>query len=223
MWLSKGMYLNRSLPWGLKKKFSGVFSKNAFGGDISLSGRGSDLDQTKRIQEELPKLLHKYGVVSLIDLPCGDQNWISKVPLENIDYLGADIVKELIQKNQELHGSRERTYVELDITQEIPSRATLILCRDLLVHLNTQQIYKALHNMKRSGSSFILTTTFTDNRAYRNLPIITRSVGWRPINLQAAPFNFPEPLEVINEECTEGEGVFADKSLGLWRLSDLPI
>ncbi len=217
------MYINRSLPGGLKKKFARVFSKNAFGGDTSLSGRGSDLDQTKRIQVELPKLLRKYGVVSLIDLPCGDQNWISSVPLDNITYVGADIVRDLIKENTELYGSKIRSYVELDITREIPSRADLILCRDLLVHLNTKQIYKALRNMKNSGSTYILTTTFTGNRTYKNLPIFTRSVGWRAINLQSTPFNFPEPLEVVNEECTEGNGLFSDKSLAVWRLSDLPV
>jgi hypothetical protein len=162
-------------------------------------------------------------VASLIDLPCGDQNWISNVPLDNIAYVGADIVRELITKNTELYGSKSRSYVELDITREIPSRADLILCRDLLVHLNTKQIYSALQNIKRSDSTFILTTTFTDNRAYKNLPIFTRSVGWRAINLQAQPFYFPEPLEVMNEECTEGNGLFSDKSLALWRLSDLPL
>lgn len=217
------MYVNRRLPWGLKKKFAGIFSKNAFGGDTSLSGRGSDFDQTKRIKAELPKLLRKYGVASLIDLPCGDQNWISNVPLDSIAYTGADIVRDLIIKNTELYGSKSRSYVELDITREIPSRADLILCRDLLVHLNTKQIYSALQNIKRSDSTFLLTTTFTDNRMYKNLPIFTRSVGWRAINLQAAPFNFPKPLEVINEGCTESSGLFADKSLALWRLSDLPV
>jgi hypothetical protein len=211
------------LPWGLKKKFTTVFSKNAFGGKTSLSGQGSDLDQTKRIQDELPRLLRKYSVASLVDLPCGDQNWIAKVPLDNLTYVGADIVKDLIRENNALYGSKNRSYVELDITREIPPRADLILCRDLLVHLNTKQIYSTLRNIKRSGSTFILTTTFTDDREYRNLPIFTRSVGWRAINLQAAPFNFPEPLEVINEECTEGNGLFSDKSLALWKLSDLPV
>jgi hypothetical protein len=217
------VYINRTFPGGLKKKFAGVFAKNSFGGDTSLSGRGSDLDQTKRIQEVLPGLLSRYKVTSLTDLPCGDQNWISEVPLGNINYVGADIVAALILKNNELYGSTTRSYIELDITREVPPQADLILCRDLLVHLNTHQIYKALRNMKRSGSSFILTTSFTGKRAYRNLPIITQSVGWRPINLQAAPFNFPEPIEVVNEECTEGEGRFADKSLALWKLSDLSV
>jgi hypothetical protein len=222
-WFNKVVYVNRSVPWGLKKKFAGVFSKNSFGGETSLSGRGSDLDQTKRIQEELPKLLIRYGVKSIIDLPCGDQNWISKVPLGNVTYVGADIVPELVLENTNFYGSSNRTFIELDITKEIPPRAELILCRDLLVHLNTKQIYLALRNIKRSGATYILTTSFTDNRPYKNLPIFTRSVGWRAINLQSEPFNFPEPLEIVNEECTEGAGEFSDKSLALWKVADLPL
>ena len=217
------MYINRSLPVRLKKKFAGVFTENAFGGETSLSGRGSDLDQTRKIQEELPKIFEKFAVVSLTDLPCGDQNWISKIDLGAIEYLGADIVAELIAKNNEKFSGNNRTYVELDITREIPPRSDLILCRDLLVHLNTKEITKALRNIKLSGSTYLLTTTFTGDRKYRNLPIVTRSVGWRPINLEATPFSFPKPLEIINEGCTEGGGSFADKSLGLWRIADLAI
>lgn len=222
-WLNEAVYINRSLPGGLKKKFAGVFSENAFGGDISRSGRGSDLDQTKRIQDELPKLLRKYGVESLTDLPCGDQNWISKVDLDGFNYVGADIVASLIEENNELYSRENRTYIELDITREIPPRSDLILCRDLLVHLSTKEIHKALRNIKLSGSTYLLTTTFTGNRNYKNLRIVTRSVVWRPLNLEADPFKFPKPLAIINEGCTEGAGAYADKSLGLWRISDLNI
>lgn len=222
-WFTTFMYLNRSFPTGLKKKFKVVFDNNAFGGEISLSGRGSDLDQTKRIQEELPKLFKEFSIASIIDVPCGDQNWIAKIELGSIKYTGADIVSDLISENQTLYGKQTRSFIELDITKAIPPRADLILCRDLLVHLNTREIRKALRNIKLSGSQFLLTTTFTDNREYKNLPIITRSVGWRPINLQSAPFSFPEPLRIVNEGCTEGMGLFADKSLALWRLSELNV
>lgn len=42
------------------------------------------------------------------------------------------------------------------------------------------------------------------------------------INLERAPFGFPPPLELVNEGCTEGDGRFADKSLALWRIAELP-
>lgn len=48
---------------------------------------------------------------------------------------------------------------------------------------------------------------------------------WRPINLQLAPYHFPQPVDRLNEgsaEVDEDLGAFPDKSLGLWRLADLP-
>jgi hypothetical protein len=45
---------------------------------------------------------------------------------------------------------------------------------------------------------------------------------WRPLNFEQPPFGFPRPIEVLREGCTEQEGLFADKSLALWRVADLP-
>ena len=46
---------------------------------------------------------------------------------------------------------------------------------------------------------------------------------WRTLNFNLPPFDFPEPMLVINEKCTEADGAFKDKSLGVWRLADLPL
>jgi len=46
---------------------------------------------------------------------------------------------------------------------------------------------------------------------------------WRPLNLERPPFNLPPPLVLVNEQCTEAQGRYADKSLGVWRLGDLAL
>jgi len=52
-----------------------------------------------------------------------------------------------------------------------------------------------------------------------NLGIVTGD--WRPIDLTKPPFDLPQPVELLNEGCTEQGGAFADKSLGLWPVSSL--
>ena len=42
-------------------------------------------------------------ITSVLDIPCGDFNWMQKVDLSNIEYIGADIVEELIKKNIEIY------------------------------------------------------------------------------------------------------------------------
>jgi hypothetical protein len=93
----------------------------------------------------------------------------------------------------------------------------LIFCRDCLVHFSFDDIRRALQNICRSGSAYLLTTTFTEQR--QNQDIVTGQ--WRQLNLELEPFSLPKPLSLINEDCTEGEGKFADKSLGLWRIEEI--
>jgi len=40
-------------------------------------------------------------------------------------------------------------------------------------------------------------------------------------NLRQPPFDFPAPLQTMLEGCTEAAGKYQDKSLGLWRLSNI--
>lgn len=40
--------------------------------------------------------------------------------------------------------------------------------------------------------------------------------------MERAPFNWPAPRALINERCDEDDGGWRDKSLGLWRLDELP-
>ena len=63
-----------------------------------------------------------------------------------------------------------------------------------------------------------MTTNFFERST--NQDISTGS--WRTINLCKPPFNFPEPLLTILENCTEGDNQFSDKSLSLWELSKIP-
>jgi predicted NBD/HSP70 family sugar kinase len=75
-------------------------------------------------------------------------------------------------------------------------------------------IFEALANIQRSGALYLLTTTFLHRT---NVDIETGE--FRPINLQAKPFNFPPPIELIEDTC-EDLGYW-DQRLALWRIADL--
>jgi hypothetical protein len=217
MRINKGFLAGNS-----NKKFEEVFKKNLFHGSDSLSGAGSDLTQTQEIVKLLPGLLQKYQIQTFLDVPCGDFNWMRHVPLQKVSYLGADIVGNLIVKLQNQYATAGRKFIKLNMVVESPPKVDAIFCRDLMVHLNTRDIRKTLENIKKSGSLYLLTTTFLDQRKYKDLPLISRGIAWRPINFQLPPWNFPEPEVILLEKCTEGQGAFSDKAIALWRITDLP-
>lgn len=201
---------------GTQEVFSDIFRRNRWAGSRSVSGTGSDEIQTRVVARRLPELISQFDISTMLDIPCGDFHWMSKVDLRGVDYLGADIVDDLVADNAQRHGSDLRKFIALDLIRDPLPGVDLLFCRDCLVHLSFADIRLALQNIGHSGSRYLLTTTFTDKE---NFDI--RTGQWRPINLQRPPFNLPPPLALVNEECTEGGGGHGDKSLGLWRVADL--
>lgn len=209
--------LEAAQPAAREEVFGRIYETNYWAGE-SRSGQGSDLVQTAEVRRVLPLLMQELGASSLLDLPCGDFHWMKEVALPG-DYIGGDIVGELVRQNNEKYGSPRRRFVQLDACNDDLPRVDLILARDMLVHLCYADIVRALRRMKASGSTWLLATTFPERDENRD--IVTGD--WRPLNLQRPPLAFPPPHRLVNEHCTQDNGMFADKSLGLWRLQDLPI
>ncbi len=203
---------------GNRERFTHIFRANLWGSE-SVSGSGSEAEQTRELRTRLPELLARFGVRTLLDLPCGDFGWLSGVDLGVDKYIGADIVAELVTRNAERYGDGgAREFRTLDLIGDPLPRADAVLCRDCLVHLSNADIGRAVSNLRRSGSRYLLTTTFVE--LTRNSDISTGD--WRPLNLCREPFGFPEPLAVLLEGCTENDGAYADKALALWEISTLP-
>ena len=183
-------------------------------GDESLSGPGSTLAQTRILRERLPQLLEHLKVRTLLDAPCGDFNWMRTVNLGIERYTGVDALPDLIARNQQAHANAQRQFQCTNILAGNLPRADAILSRDFLVHLSFDEALRCLSSFRESGAQYLLATTFPQRTSNAD----TRDGEWRTLNLTLAPFNFPAPLLLINEKCTEGGGAYADKSLGVWRL-----
>ena len=182
----------------------------------SHSGHGSSASATRFLRAAVSQLLSDLGVKSMLDVPCGDFNWMQLLDLQ-IDYFGADIVPQLIEANQRKYSRPGRAFGMLDVVKDPLPRADLVFSRDLLVHLSEKDIRSALQNIFNSGAKYLVATTFTSRN--RNVDIQTGQ--WRPLNLQRPPFSFPPPVRLINERCEEQGGLWADKCLGAWKVSDL--
>ncbi len=201
--------------------FKKIHQENFWGDGESVSGQGSNSEQTATISALVPLLLKELGAETLLDAPCGDIGWISKVDLPIKSYIGGDIVPEIIAKHKESYAETQTTvsklFTVLDITKGDLPQADIMLCRDCLVHLSFADIERFIVNLKKSNIKYLLTTTFPERT--ENQDIATGD--WRVLNLQIAPFYFPEPLRLINENCTEGNGNYKDKCLGLWEVENI--
>ena len=201
----------------MESTFAPFYAENRWGDEESVSGPGSSLTRTAKLRRELPGLLQEIGVRTLLDAPCGDFNWMKDTQLDLEQYIGADIIPDLIARNSELYGNDETQFLLLDLTRDELPRADVILCRDCLIHFSYRHIAAAIKNFKRSGSTYLLTNSYPAWGRNEN----TRTGDFRPLNLTLPPFNFPPPISQIHEKVPEDAARFFGKILGLWKLSDL--
>ena len=198
--------------------FGQIHDHNGWEGDASLSGQGSDLEQTAALRLTLPDIIKQLEVPSLLDVPCGDHFWMNLVPLDGIRYTGGDLVEGLVCFCKEKYANEHKEFRKIDLIKDPLGAHDMIFVRDCLVHLSFEHIQQAIQNIKKSGSIYLMATTFPDKK--KNIDI--HDGGWRYLNLQLPPFDFPEPLLIVNEKCTEGKK-FSDKSMGVWKIEDLSL
>ena len=201
-----------------KDLFTDYYKNNSWNGKESMSGPGSDYEQTKFLIPELELLLKNLKVKTMLDVPCGDFNWMKRVNLDSVSYHGGDIVDEVIKANNKRYASKNIKFSTIDIVNDLIPECDLVMVRDCFVHLTTNEVLKALINIKNSKSKYLLTTNFTWKHIDNNIEIKTGE--WRRINFEESPYNLKRPEYIIIEGNIQSND--RDKTMSLWTISDIP-
>jgi len=189
--------------------FTGFYRDNVWKDSESRSGGGSNVNVTEGLRAELPALLHDLGTTTLLDVPCGDFCWMSTLDLGDINYVGADIVSEMIAELQREYGTLQRRFVRLDAICEPLPAADTVLMRDLLQHLPNAHVLATLRNIAQAPSvRWLLVSNY--ETVTKNPDIMMGQHRFQ--NLQLPPFGLPAPERVVSERSPQR----ADKVLAVW-------
>lgn len=199
-----------------ERVFSQIYRTNAWQGTVSVSGPSSSLERTATLREALPKIIAKYQFKTFLDAPCGDFFWMKTVMSKlSINYIGADIVNELILRNIACFASSNISFTKLDITFDQLPITDIIFCRDCLFHLSYNDIARVLLNFLRSDCEYLMTTSHNTDDDFINSDIKTGE--WRYFDLLKSPFNLPANfLEAVDD----GGG---DRKMYLWKKQDIAV
>lgn len=156
-------------------------------------GPGSTLIYTENLRQQLPLILKKYDITSMIDIPCGDFSWMNGVLFpKNFKYIGADIVDFLIEDNREKYSGKE--FQVIDITKDNIPDVDLLFCRDCLLHLSNENIIKTFQNIKRSNIKYIMMSNWFDEfDNFKDIP----NGKHRYLNFLEPPYMFNSPIDEI--------------------------
>jgi Methyltransferase domain len=203
-----------SLTLARAQVFQVAYAAQAWGSAESGSGVGSELGATANVSTYLPELFRRLRVSKFLDAPCGDWNWMRRVDLAGIDYVGADIVTSVVDRNNKNYARPGVRFIHADLTNDALPAVDLVMCRDCWVHLSFADMAAILKNFRRTGATWLL-VSHTPSQD-RNENKVT-GISWRHLNLNLPPFSFPPKLESQKDHYPE-----VPFEIALWRLADLP-
>lgn len=204
--------------------FSEIYEKNNWGGSKGefCSGFGTEDEQiVSAYISAVSKMasIEVFQGLTFVDLGCGDFR-VSKqlLPLCS-NYIGVDIVKPLIRRNEEKFGNAATRFVHLDIVEDELPDGDVCFVRQVLQHLSNQQIMSVLEKLKKYKWIVITEHYPSDNDTIKpNLDKIhgadVRVYYNSGVYLSEPPFELPEQsLNKIVEMPGVGIGKGCDQGL----------
>jgi hypothetical protein len=174
-----------------REVFSFIYKKNVWFMRETKSGPSSTLRDTEITRKHIQSIVTDFSIRSIYDAPCGDFNWMRLIVTNSqVEYLGADIVPDLIDYNQAKFQTGRVKFMVSDIVVDSFPSADLWICRDCLPHFSNKDVLSALEKFCESKIKFVLTTTHPNNpKKNQNVDIHTGQ--FRELDLFSDPFNFP--------------------------------
>jgi SAM-dependent methyltransferase len=97
--------------------------------------------------EMVNSFIKENNIKRVIDLGCGDFAVGSRLNVDGIQYVGIDIVDELVQRNQVVFGKDNISFESLDIISETLPAGDLCLIRQVFQHLSNVEILSVLNKL----------------------------------------------------------------------------
>ena len=193
--------------------FTTTYDNNLWKGSESKSGPGSNFNNNIKLLKILEEFVIQNDIKSILDVGCGDFNWMKHFNFNLIDkYLGIDVVKSVIANDCNTYCTDKIHFEHHNIIEHNLPTFDLVISKDVLVHLSYNDSLQVLSNIKNSNCKFFVSTSFA---GFENYDIL--SGQWRPINLITEPFNLGEPLFYHHNIEDKKEG-WTTKGIGIWKL-----
>ncbi len=180
----------------------------------SASGPGSSRIIAQKTIELLNSTINAKNIRSILDLGCGDWNWMADVDLSQppngakLRYQGWDASEKLVDELTRKYGIADEIEFNVrDITTAPLPKVDLIIARDVLFHLPIEIAVPLVNRIKLS-CAYLVSTSFFDSQTNTDIAPYNAIEGWGyyKINLNIPPFSLSQHLDVAYREKPEKLG-----------------
>ena len=207
-----------------KSKFSHIYANHVWGGE-SKSGIGSNVANARPYVERLQPLIDDPEVERVLDLGCGDWTFSQHLDLTSVEYVGIDIVPDLVNELTERYGAPNIEFVAGNfLDMDLPD-ADLLICKDVLQHLSREQVDRFIERLAQFPRALLTNDQSLHReggwrRLWQKEPIGTVNIDiqpgeWRPLRLREPPYGLEAKLLGTFNVCDQD--VTWTKEMLLWQ------
>jgi SAM-dependent methyltransferase len=181
-----------STPEAVTQAFTKIYDNGTWGtgsGGVGTSGGGSTLAATVVYRAYLQDFLKANHVTSVVDAGCGDWEFASAMDWTGIDYTGFDVVASVIAEDQKKYGAPNIKFQTADIVRTDLPAADLLICKDVLQHLPTEDVLAFLAQLPKYKDVLLTDTVDKVTLTAENHDI--QPGQFRLLDLTKPPFSLP--------------------------------
>jgi 2-polyprenyl-3-methyl-5-hydroxy-6-metoxy-1,4-benzoquinol methylase len=150
---------------------------------------GSTVAATVVYRAYLQDFMKEHHVTSVVDAGCGDWEFSSAMDWTGIDYTGFDVVASVIADDQKKYGAPNIKFQTADIVRTQLPAADLMICKDVLQHLPTEDILAFLAQLPKYKDVLLTDTVDKSTLSGANGDVVPGN--FRTLDLTKPPFNVP--------------------------------
>lgn len=166
----------------MKDVFRRVYREGWWG---TGSGLGSTVEGTKEYRGYLLGIMHALNVRSVLDIGCGDWKFSRLIDWTGIDYIGWDVVPEIMAWDAQAFNI---TFQTIDARCRPLPNHDLIIIKDVFQHWSNKDILAFLEKLK--GRRALIT-----NSCWNPVNHDIVAGHFRPLDLRQSPFNLKPKAE----------------------------
>jgi 2-polyprenyl-3-methyl-5-hydroxy-6-metoxy-1,4-benzoquinol methylase len=134
----------------MKNEFEEIYEANKWkAGKGYGSGEGSLFENAVPYVDFLQKFINENGIRSVIDIGCGDWQLSKHVNWDGLQYLGVDIVQNVIDSNKQEYSTKSIKFECANIGDLKHGPVDLIMIKDVLQHWSITSINQLLERLPK--------------------------------------------------------------------------
>lgn len=180
--------------------FTEVYQKALWGTNAEgkgWSGGGSSAELSKPYREYLEAFFQEHDIQSIVDVGSGDWESTKMFDFSQIDYIGFDVVKEVIDRNQEQFGAGNIKFVHANFLEIDLPEADLLICKHVCQHITNQDVFTLLKQTNKFKHCIFVNPLNPASLTSSNPDTEVSAIG-RCIDLTKPPFNLEGNVEIYS-------------------------